>query len=259
MFQNIFLEPEQENLLMSLVEAARNAQPNVRQPFVFYNFEPVGDIVHPGLQASYMKAYISDIEQLVREELLLPLERSSSGVTFTVTPKGAKYYEYLKTRMGQPLQRVEQEIRSYLGSDEFKQKYREALERWSSAEGLLWSADTDKQLTTIGHLCREAVQQFATRLVEEFQPENVNANKASDVARIKAVLDTCRSRLASTEYAFLDALLPYWGTVSDLIQRQEHGGQKEGHPVVWEDARRVVFQTANLMFEFDRSLHRKPV
>ena len=44
--------------------------------------------------------------------------------------------------------------------------------------------------------------------------------------------------------AFLDALLTYWGTVSDLVQRQEHGAKKEGEPLMWEDARRVVFQTA---------------
>ena len=30
------------------------------------------------------------------------------------------------------------------------------------------------------------------------------------------------------ERAFLDALLAYWGTVNDLVQPQEHGGQREG-------------------------------
>ena len=48
--------------------------------------------------------------------------------------------------------------------------------------------------------------------------------------------------------------MTYWGTVSDLVQRQEHGAQREGKQLVWEDARRVVFQTANVMFEIDRSL-----
>jgi hypothetical protein len=49
-------------------------------------------------------------------------------------------------------------------------------------------------------------------------------------------------------------LLAYFGTVSDLIQRQEHGAQKEGEGLMWEDARRVVFQTALVMFELDRVL-----
>lgn len=55
----------------------------------------------------------------------------------------------------------------------------------------------------------------------------------------------------------MEALLAYWGTVSDLVQRQEHGGQKEGEPLEWEDARRAVLHTAVVMFEVDRVLTRK--
>lgn len=46
----------------------------------------------------------------------------------------------------------------------------------------------------------------------------------------------------------------YWGAVADLTQRQEHGVQKEGEQLVWEDARRVVFQTLLVMFEVDKAL-----
>ena len=42
--------------------------------------------------------------------------------------------------------------------------------------------------------------------------------------------------------------------MSDLAQKQEHGGQKEGEPLVWEDTRRIVFQTILVMFEIDKSL-----
>jgi hypothetical protein len=38
------------------------------------------------------------------------------------------------------------------------------------------------------------------------------------------------------------------------FKRQEHGGQKEGRPLTWEDARRVVFQTLIVMYEIDRAL-----
>jgi hypothetical protein len=68
------------------------------------------------------------------------------------------------------------------------------------------------------------------------------------------VLDQHRPRVGTTAAPFLVALLAYWGTVSDLVQRQEHGAQKEGGPLVWEDGRRVVFQTAIVMFEVDRAL-----
>jgi hypothetical protein len=52
----------------------------------------------------------------------------------------------------------------------------------------------------------------------------------------------------------LDALLAYWGTTSDLAQRQEHGAQKEGEVLTWEDSRRLVFHTAIVMVEIDRTL-----
>jgi hypothetical protein len=74
------------------------------------------------------------------------------------------------------------------------------------------------------------------------------------VARIRSVLQQHAAKLGTTAAPFLDALLVYWGTVSDLVQRQEHGAQKEGRPLVWEDGRRVVFQTAIVMFEVDRTL-----
>jgi hypothetical protein len=39
-----------------------------------------------------------------------------------------------------------------------------------------------------------------------------------------------------------------------LVQRQEHGAQKEVTPLTWEDARRVVFQTCVVMYEINRAL-----
>lgn len=56
--------------------------------------------------------------------------------------------------------------------------------------------------------------------------------------------------------AYLDALLEYWRSVSGLIQRQEHGNQKVGSELTWEDARRAVFQTGIVLFELDRALRR---
>jgi len=53
--------------------------------------------------------------------------------------------------------------------------------------------------------------------------------------------------------AFYDAVLAYWGTVSDLVQRLEHGAGKEGEPTDWDDARLVVTQTAMVMTELMRA------
>jgi len=74
------------------------------------------------------------------------------------------------------------------------------------------------------------------------------------VKHIRAVLDINKTQFGEKTTEALDALVHYWGTVSDLIQRQEHGSQAAGRPLVWEDARRVVFQTAIVMFEIDNAV-----
>ena len=74
--------------------------------------------------------------------------------------------------------------------------------------------------------------------------------------RIRSVINARSERLGDTEKTFLDALISYWDSIDDLTQRQEHGAQKEGKPLLWEDGRRLVFQTAVVMFEIDRALSR---
>ena len=45
-----------------------------------------------------------------------------------------------------------------------------------------------------------------------------------------------------------------WGTVIDVVQRQEHGASKEGGLLTDDDSRVAVFQTAMVMFELGSSL-----
>ena len=56
-----------------------------------------------------------------------------------------------------------------------------------------------------------------------------DTDKAQTVARIRGALAQVPVG-SDSERKFLEALLVYWGTLSDLIQLQEHGGQKEGTP-----------------------------
>ena len=42
--------------------------------------------------------------------------------------------------------------------------------------------------------------------------------------------------------------------ISSFPSEHQHGGQKEGCPLVWEDGRRIVFQTVIVMFEIERAL-----
>ena len=249
------LEPGQEELLSRLVEAFRNAPREQRQKFVVVSvLNGPTRVLHPGLPGGSLDWYRGDVEALAREGFLAASYGPRGIDQFDVTRYGMAYYEEMKYRTGQPLQQVQQETRFYLDAEPFRRLYSAAYGKWSQAERLLWSSETEPQLTTIGHLCREAMQEFATTLVEHFQPPDVDSDKSKDIKRIAAVLAHQSGQLGATERSLLEALLNYWAKVSALVQRQEHGGQREGTPLVWEDARRVVFQTAVVMFEVDRSL-----
>ncbi len=254
----ILLEPEQEELLNTLVEASRNLSRTDRQKFYVIEYENGGsDMIHPGLPDRKTKVYIGDIEVLANENLVSPSYNSQGSQKFDVTPKGFKYYELLKEQNGQPFQRIVAHMRNYLAGDVFIKKYTVAYQKWETAEEMLWASDSENQLTTIGHSCREALQEFATALVDRYQLNDAEKDISKTVRRLKAVLEHKKEKFGKTEKPFLETLLNYWGTVSDIIQRQEHGGQKEGKPLVWEDGRRVVFQTAVVMYEIDSSLSKQ--
>ncbi|MBW1994514.1 MAG: hypothetical protein JRI77_08695 [Deltaproteobacteria bacterium] len=197
---------------------------------------------------------MGDIETLGGQGLINISYGSHGSVSFDVLPHGFRYYEVLKEKIGESTKRVETTMVKYLESQHFQAKYPLAFQKWREAEAKLWSSDTEKQLTVIGHLCREAIQEFVAELVERTKPTKVDNNKAHTVSRLKAVLNTQQDKFGDSEKAFYEALLAYWGTVCDLIQRQEHGGQKEGEPLTWEDGRRIVFQSVIVMYEIDRAL-----
>ena len=95
---------------------------------------------------------------------------------------------------------------------------------------------------------------FVANLANEHDVDVSAIQPAKTVARLKAVLASRAGSIGNTESAFIDALVSYSGAVADLAQRQEHGSQREGSALVWEDARRLVFQTMVLMYEVARTL-----
>lgn len=250
----LILEPEQKELLSILVEASRNVPRHGRQKFMVSRSTDGDELVHDGLKSKTWIFY-GDAEILANERLVDISVGSHGTPLLQVTPLGYKYYEYIKQQVGQPSQQLEAEVKSYITSDSFKMKYPKAYQKWVDSESQLWSSESESELTTIGHLCREAMQEFAEELVNLHRPSKVDPNIAHTVARIKSVINKYRATLGKTVYPFLEALVAYWGTVNDLVQRQEHGGQKEGEAIKWNDARRVVFQTIIVMYEIDRSLH----
>ena len=254
-FEAVILLDHQKELLLKLVKAEHAVSQEERRKFIVVGSQGQTAILHAGLPGN-LQANIGDIESLGDAQLLRLGHGSSGGITFSITPLGFKYSQWLREVSGEPVQRVTSETRTYLESEVFRSRYPAAYEKWAQAEAALWGEDSASQLTTIGHLCREALQEFTSVIVERVQPTNVNTEKTLTVARMRAVLDHVAKQLGATEKPFLDALLVYWGTLGDLVQRQEHGAQKEGKALEGEDARRVVFQTAVVIFEIDHAVSR---
>jgi hypothetical protein len=206
-------------------------------------------LLHPSLSPDQNEVYLGDVEALAAAGLLNLTYGSRGTPQFDITPLGFRYYEHCRISTGRPPERVEEAVRSYLDSEAFSRRYPQTHVKWTEAERLLWSTDSAQQLTTVGHLCREALQFFATALVERMNPPDVDKDPAHTIARLRGVLALLRKNAPDATCGLLDALLAYWGAVSDLVQRQEHGAQKEGQELLWGDARRVVFHTALVMYE----------
>jgi len=254
-FQSVELEPEQEDLLDALVEDARSVPRSDREDFVLISKEEAAFIHGPGGNREFPAFQPSDLHVLHNAGLIgVTRYTKSGGLTFYVAPEGFAHYEERKRQAGDPAQQVEKEIAKYLEASPFRAVYPAAYAKWAEAAELLWGSDSERQLTTIGHLTREAVQEFATALIERHQPPGAPPEPIKTVARLRALIEQQRSALGKGQVAALDALVVYWGTVSDLIQRQEHGGKKEGEALRWEDGRRVVFMTAVAMFEIAHAL-----
>jgi hypothetical protein len=98
-------------------------------------------------------------------------------------------------RAGDPFQNVMGTTRAWLDSAGFRAAFPSAFGAWISAEKLLWAPDTTNQLTAIGHHCRDAAQAFATELVEQHQPPDVDLDRTHVERRLGAVIAMYRERL----------------------------------------------------------------
>lgn len=251
------LEPTQEKLLIQLVEAERRLPRNERQYFyVAHRIGPPGvELIHSAIPKESPRVFEGDLRTLESQGFLSIVSYDGNEIeSFYITNMGIHEYEKIIQKIGQPIERVQKIFKEYVESNRFKTSYPRAYAKWSQAENLLWKDDTDSTITTIGHLIREAMQEFADTLVVRYNLQERLSEKSKTVVRIRAVLELLSPKYGKIEKEFLDALLAYWGTVLDLVQRQEHGSQKENESLLWVDARRIVFQTAIVMFEIDCTL-----
>jgi hypothetical protein len=253
--ESIVLEPDQQRTLDLLVEITRRVPRDQRQPIKLMGADGYNQlaVVHPGVSsANRPEVYPGDISVLAENGLLRFSPYQYHGGSAEVTPLGMRYYDWIKQRESEPTARIEEQIRQYMDAAGFARLFPVAYERWLRAERVLWSGDSEPQFTTIGHLCREALQEFADAAIKQTDVRGDVADPSKTIARLRAVLRALN--IGTTRRAFLEALLAYWGTVSDLVQKQEHGGARESEPLVWEDARRVVFHTMMVMYEWNRTI-----
>lgn len=257
-YSQIILESEQKELFIQIVEAAKKVPREERM--IINSKTTTGDWLTIGgygkNRTELEDIADGDLGELTNKRLLRLTYSKGSTQNFAITPEGFLYYEWLRKHQGKPVERVQENIFQYFEFEDFKKEYSAAYKKLKQAEELLWRSDSDANFSAIGHHCREAMQEFADTLYTQIIGRISDEPKASTVTRIRAVIKEKSGEAGKTVTAFLEALLPFWGTVSDLVQRQEHAGQKEGETINWEDARRIVFQTANVMFEFHRTLSR---
>lgn len=240
------LRPEQESLLDALCRAATGVDGDFRLMSTLQG----KFIKHPGLPEPLRDFSHASLNELQAQRLIRLTHKSGSISRFELTNTGWDYWEALQ---GAGVQRVEDEVRRLLDGAPTDGPYAAAFGKWAVAERLLWDhRESPERLTEVGHVSREVMQAFADAFCADLG-EPSDLDPAKTVARIRAGVDALRPGLSERYAAFLDALLAYWGTVSDLVQRLEHGAGKEEEPIDWEDARLVVTQTVIVMSELVRA------
>jgi len=248
-FDQIILEPEQQDLFIRMVENVRSVPRENRSPMIEANSNDGTCLIMPkGEITGY--AY-GDPDSLTTVGLLQMDYSSRGNKRYTISPVGYKYYDWLMKEQGKPVERIESQTFRYMEFENFRKTYPEAYRKIKQAEELLWSADKEEQFTTIGHLCREAVQDFADTLYKLMMGKDYEGPKSQTNNRIETVIiEKCESKKVRK---YLRSLFEYWKAVGGLIQKQEHRAEKEREQLTWEDTRRVVFQTVNVMFELHKT------
>jgi len=241
------LESEQEDLLARMVEGARDL-PRSERTWLLMKYTRGALFSGPGIVGREEVAE-GDVRILEREGLIHPISysRRDGNPRFALTPQGLAHYAEM--RDSEPAKRQESELRRFLDSEAFSAEYPQAYAKWSEADALLWRADSEREFTTVGHKVREALQEFATEAVERYRPSEVADDPALVNKRLGAVIARFLPGLGEKRAALLRALGDYSEATLDIVQRQEHGGQKEGEKLTWHDARRVVFHAASVMYE----------
>jgi hypothetical protein len=243
------LDPELEALLLHLVEASRRVERAQRSFFASRAFGMAGlGVLEGGLTEQYQVAE-HDLDELARYGLIEITDMNVSGTfRFYITQHGYAYADEVQ-QQGEPLERMAEDVQTYLDSDDFRTRHSAAYAKWKQAADYL-ATDPTEHATRIGHDCREALSVFASRLLA--QHEVTNPGEGTHAA-IRTVIDARRDMLGKRTQALLASLLDLWRAASGIAQRQEHALSSEAEFDA-NDARRCVFYTGLVMYELDHTL-----
>jgi hypothetical protein len=255
LYDSSLLEEDQRRLLDLMVQADNAVAKPQRTSFVLVQTDSDAFLLREGFPRDPVA--VADLSILVDRRLVHAHREASSNLLYDLTPEGRRYWTEMKQRIGSEIKSVEAEIRTFIDSAPFITSFPEAHDRWTQAAAELWRDDFAARSTDIGPRCREAMQFFTTALIQHAAipvdeslsdpPRPLIEFERRLLRRTTSVTLTVRSSVRSCTTG---------GTVSDLVQRQEHGAEKQGPELTWEDARRVVFQTAIAMYEVSRAFGR---
>ena len=185
-----------------------------------------------------------DVNYLRDAGLLRELGSGADWLIFRVAPQGLKYYAQMKQASGEPLQRQEAEVQRFLNGKRSAQhtpeRSRGGLRPRHSCGTPTASASSRRSATRRARRCRSSPQRSSSATSQPTRRE-----PHSRKPRLGAVIAMFLPSLGDARATLLKALGDYSEATLGVIQRQEHGGQREGHQLTWQDARRVVFHTAS--------------
>jgi hypothetical protein len=170
---SIYLEDEQLALFEQFLDAWRAVPRDQRTPFLYVRTMGANIVQGNGVNREVPDG---DIEALHAEGLL-----SFEGDSFTISARSVAMYQEWKGSHVEPAPDVENTLQRYLDSDRFRSRYPDAYARWKDASILLWGEDSEQELSTIGHKCREAMQEFATALLELHGVKDANPTRRRPV------------------------------------------------------------------------------
>ncbi|MBI2304776.1 MAG: hypothetical protein HYU86_08545 [Chloroflexi bacterium] len=241
------LMPEQEEILFKLVEADRRARQTGTARTIFPVRTFGGDSFLIG--GEEIEGDYDDFLELGNKGYINLTMNSRGEYGGAVTTEGLTYYKNKRSELP-PLEQLVRARFAYL-SGETSKRHATVAQLLKEAGNLLWDAEHEFDFSAIGHKCREALQEFSISLYQDLCPDGESLPKDKTLNKMCAVTSKLKPKLGDTDYGLASALFGMWKAVNLLAQKVEHRSQKEGLPLVFEDAERLVLYSHLVVTEID--------